>query len=127
MYNQVLYFLYWLCNAILLYFFSETVGVKVVLLGNDRLNTVESAIYSGFVLTFLIWIWWDFAIAKQFDLRKERVAAAFFLFVNFFSLWAMSRFSQITGLYIENIAWVIVLSVLATSIQRIVWKIIKGK
>jgi len=106
---------------------SEVFNIKSIMLGSSRLNSVESAIYSGFCLTFLVWMWWDFAIAKKFDLRKERINGLFFLFVNFTSLWVISKFSGFTGLYIDSYLWIFMLSVLTTTIQRMVWKVIVGR
>lgn len=127
MYNHILYLSYWIFNSFLIYLGSEVLIIQDIQLGNSRLNSIESAIYSGFCLTFLVWIWWDFAIARKINLKKPYVTLLFFYCVNCFSLWVLSKFSHITGIAIESVAWILIFAIATTIAQRIVWKVIVGR
>lgn len=113
-----MYFAYWLINSFVLYLASWVIPDNNVILGNWRFNSVESSFYAGFWLTFLIWIWWDFAIAKKINLKNKIVAFGFFWFVNFFSIWVVSRFSHFTGFELVNYQWVLAIGFAATVLQR---------
>lgn len=124
MYNHLLYFSYWLVNMCVLYLVSLFVPGELIHLGSWRFSSLEAAFYSGFFLTFLVWIWWDFALARKFDFDKTVTVLLFFLFVNYFSLLVISRFSYITGFEIYNYIWAFVIALVTTSMQRVVRKII---
>jgi len=126
MYNHLLYLGYWLTNSIVLLLSTLVTGNSVIL-GGDRFNTLEASIYAGFWLTFLIWVWWDFAIARKFKLDKGVIIFGFFLFVNIFSLVAVSRFHFFTGFELINYFWVLAIALLATILQRVAWKLIVNR
>lgn len=123
MYNHLLYLGYWLTNSIVLLLSALVAGNSVVL-GSDRFGSLEASVYAGFWITFIVWVCWDFAIARKFKLDKQAVMFMFFLFVNAFALVAVSRFSSITGFELTNYIWVLAIAVLATISQRISWKLI---
>lgn len=127
MYNHILYLLYWFFNSVIIFILSEAVNIREIRLGSSRFNSIESSIYAGFCLTFLIWVWWDFAIARKFNLKNEKTTTLFFLFVNCFSLWVMSRFSFITGFSVSSFLWLFILGVIVTAVQRVVWKVVVGR
>ncbi len=124
MYNHLLYLGYWLINITVLYAASLFLPESFIHLGSWRFSSIEAAFYSGFFLTFLIWIWWDFALARKFDFDKKITVFLFFLFVNYFSLLVVARFSYITGFEIYNYLWAFVIGLVATGMQRVVRKII---
>ena len=126
MYNHILYFAYWLVNSLVLYVFSIVYPNSVVL-GNWRFSPVEASIYSGFWVTFFIWVLWDFAIAKNVKFDSALVTFGYFGLSNFFSFWLVARFSQYAGLGIAHYGWAILVGLTAYIFQRIAWRSIVGK
>ena len=122
MYNHLLFLSYWLVNTTVL--FLASLFIPAIRLGVERFNSFESAFYAGFWLTFFIWVFWDFAIARKFQLDKKGITLTFFLFVNSISVWAVSRFYFITGFELTNYLWALVIGLLATLLQRVVWKLV---
>lgn len=126
MYNHLLFLSYWFVNTSVLFIAGVLPGRNVIL-GDWRFNSFESSVYAGFWLTFLIWVSWDFAIARRFKLDKLPVTLGFFLFVNSISIWAVSRFSSVTGFVLVNFFWALVIGCVVTLLQRVVWKLIVKK
>lgn len=93
-------------------------------LGEGRFSSVEASIYTGFWLTFMVWVWWDFAIAKKVSLDKYLFNLGFFLFVNTFSLWVLSRFSGFTEFEIKNYVWILIIGMTVTLCQKIAWNLV---
>ena len=124
MYNHLMYFAYWVINSFVLYLATWVLPEKSVTLGNWRFSSIESSIYAGFWITFLIWVCWDFAMAKKFNLRNKIVSFFFFLFVNAISIWVVSRFSNITGFEVINYQWILAIGFVATIFQRVPWKFV---
>lgn len=127
MYNHLLFFSYWIINSIVLFAASLVIPNHELVLGSWRFTGIEASIYSGFWLTFLIWVWWDFAIARKFNTYKKVAAFSFFFFVNVFSIWALSRFTYFTGLALLNLWWAIVIGFIAMILQRFAWRMIVKK
>lgn len=123
MYNHLLFLSYWLVNAVVLFLAGSLPGHNVIL-GNGRFNSFESSFYAGFWLTFFIWVFWDFAIARKFKLDKEGVTLSFFLFVNSLSIWAVSRFYFMTGFELTNYLWVLIIGLTVTLLQRVAWRVV---
>lgn len=124
MYNHLMYFAYWVINALVLYLASLIVPDSNIALGNWRFSNIESSIYAGFWLTFLIWIFWDFAIAKEFDLRNKTFSFIFFLLVNAMSIWIVSKFATVTGFGVINYQWILAISLVTTLLQKVPWKFV---
>lgn len=124
MYNHLMYFAYWVINSLVLYLASWILPENNVVLGNWRFSSIESSIYAGFWLTFLVWVFWDFAIAREFNLKKKMVAFGFFLIVNSISIWVISRFSNITGFELINYQWAFIIGFAATLLQRVPWRFV---
>ena len=121
-----MYFAYWVINSLVLYLANLLLPGNVVL-GNWRFSSIESSIYAGFWLTFLIWVFWDFEIAKKFNLKKKIVFFGFFLLVNSISIWVVSRFSNITGFALINYKWALIIGFIATIFQKLPWKFVGRK
>ena len=117
MYNHLLYFGYWVTNAIVLYFASILLPSDITL-GSWRFSTLEASLYAGFCLTFLVWIWWDFALAWKFDFHKKLPVFLFFLFVNYFSILTITRFDYLTGFSITSFFWAFIIGFVATILQQ---------
>lgn len=126
MYNHLLYFAYWLVNSIVLYFFGSMFSQNIVL-GNWRFNPIESAIYTGFWVTFFIWVLWDFAMSKGIKFDSSAVTFGYFFSANVFAFWIVSRFSQVAGFGITNYFWTFAIGLGAYIVQRIAWKLVVGK
>lgn len=127
MHNHLLYFGYWIVNSFLFYIASRAIPDNVVKLGSWRFSSLESSLYAGFCLTFLVWVWWDFALARRFNFNKKFITFLFFIFVNCFSIWAISRFSYFTGVEVTNYNWIIVIGLAATILQRFIRRVIVNK
>lgn len=127
MYNHLLFLSYWIINSLVLFMASLVIPSHEVVLGSWRFSGIESSIYVGFWLTFLIWVWWDFAIARKMNSYKKFVAVSYFLFVNIFCIFALSRFPDLTGLTLKNFWWAIIIGAVTTILQRIAWKLIVKK
>ncbi|MBI3290367.1 hypothetical protein HYZ78_03135 [Candidatus Microgenomates bacterium] len=125
MYNHYLYLAYWLVNSVVLLLTTFVTGQ--VVLGSERFNNFESAFYSGFWFTFLIWVCWDFAIARGWKFDRKFTSVALFLLFNLFAVFTISRFSYFTGFALTHYAWVLVIGVLAMVFQRVVWFLITNK
>ncbi len=127
MYNHLLYIGYWIINSFLLYIASQSIPDNIVKLGSWRFNMLESSLYAGFCLTFLVWMWWDFALARRFNLNKKLFVFLFFIFVNSFSIWAISRFNYFTGVQVTSFVWIVAIGLAATVLQRLTRKLIVNK
>lgn len=123
MYNHILYFFYWLFNSLVLYVFYIAFPDSIVL-GNYRFNAPETAIYAGFWVTFFVWVFWDFALAKGVKFDSSAVVVGYFWLVNAFAFWVVARFSHIAGFGIINYFWVIAVSLVALVFQRMVWRVV---
>lgn len=123
MYNHFLFLSYWLVNASVLFFAGIIPGNNVVL-GSWRFNSFEASAYAGFWLTFLVWLCWDFAMARQFKFDKKGITVGFFLIVNVVSVWAISRFYFVTGFELKNYVWALIIGLTATVFQRVAWRIV---
>lgn len=124
MYNHLLFFGYWLINTAVLFLAGSLLPPEYIHLGSWRFGAVEACFYAGFFLTFLIWIWWDFALARKFDFDKKVTVFLFFLFVNYFSLLVVARFSYITGFEAYNYLWTFIIALGTTSMQRVIRRVI---
>lgn len=123
MYNHLLYFSYWLVNSTVLYVLGLLFSQNIVL-GNWRFSPIESAIYAGFWVTFLIWVLWDFALAKGVKFDSKVVTFGYFGITNIFGFWLVSRFSQYAGLGITNYIWAFAIGLVAYIFQRLAWGIV---
>ena len=129
MYNHVLYIAYWAVNTTTLYVASLFLPKGTILLGSWRFNPFEASLYSGFWITFLIWAWWDFAVARRFQISSRNIVIvfAYFLFVNVFSLWAVSVFSSFTGFVLVNFQWALIIGAVTTVLQRVTFSFIVAR
>lgn len=125
MYNHLLYLGYWFVNSLVLFFSSFF--ITDIHLGNARLNSIESAIYAGFWLTFCVWIWWDFAIARNLTFKGKGVSFLIFVIVNSASLFIISKFRFATGFEMSGLVWLLGIASIVTFLQRIVWKLVVSK
>jgi len=118
MYNHLLYLLYWLINSLLFYLASFAFAGNVIL-GNTRFNEIESAVYAGFWVTFIIWVVWDYIYARAQKLGDTFITSIIFWITNSVGIWLVSRFSDVLGLGISNYGWAFVVGVFANFIQRL--------
>jgi len=126
MYNHLLYFTYWIVNALIIYIFGLLAPGDVVL-GNWRFGAIEASIYAGFWITFFVWLLWDFAISKGIKFDTGIVTLGYFWAVNIFAFWIVARFSQYAGLGIRSYIWAILMGFIAYAVQRLAWKFIIEK
>lgn len=126
MYNHHLYFAYWLVNSVVLYalgfIFPETIQ-----LGNGRLMPLESAIYSGFWLTFVVWSMWDYVIVRRARLEPEYVALVYFLLVNTLGVMLIAYLTRFTGLSVQSFWWCAGIALIANILQRQAFRFITSR
>ncbi len=125
MYNHLLYLAYWVVNVIVIFtlgrLFPGLVG-----LGVNKFAPLESAIYSGFWLTFFVWTMWDLVISQEVKLEPAPLAFVYFFLVNALGLWLVSYVSRYTGIVVWG-GWIWVVAFAANILQRLVWKVIVGR
>ena len=126
MYNHILYFLFWVINIAVLYFFGLLFPNSVVL-ANYRFSPLESAIYAGFWVVFITWIFWDFGIARKLQFENTIVRWGYFFMVNAFSFWIVSKFAQYIGFGIFHYYVTFALGGIALIFQSMVWALILKK
>ena len=121
MYNHLLYIAFWATNSLILILASAFAG-DYVQLGGVRFNNIESGIYAGFWITFIVWAFWDFSMGRRYNLQKKYRSFLFFFLVNVFAYWAVSKFNNWVGYTLIDFTWVFVLALIATFFQRIIKK-----
>lgn len=125
MYNHILYLAYWGVNTAAIFVLNRLFPEEIVL-GVNKFVPVESAVYSGFWLTFFVWTLWDLAVFRKIKLSPKPVAFIFFLIANCFGILVISLASKYTGMKIWG--WWIWGAALTTNIfQRWVWSRIVGR
>ncbi len=121
MYNHLLYIFFWATNTLIL-IIASTVAPEHLTLGNARFNNVESGIYAGFWITFIIWAFWDFSMGRRYNLSRKYRSFIFFFLVNFFAFWGVSNFENWVGFSQQDLNWVIIVAIVATLLQRVIKK-----
>lgn len=117
MYNHILYFYFWLVNTLVLLGFGWIFPVDVVL-GNWRFGMAEAAVYTGFWVTFLVWCFWDWAIAKKFRLDLTWFRLGYFGVVNVIAFWLASRLAVYSGFGITDFTVALFIAVPAGLLQQ---------
>lgn len=125
MYNHLLYFTYWLFDSLVIYGFSLAFPGTLVL-GNWKFTPIEAAIYSGFWVTFFVWVMWDLAMAKGVKFDMGIITLGYFWSANIFAFWIVSRFSQFAGMGISHYYWAFFVALAAYFVQRLAWRLVVG-
>lgn len=115
--NRLLYIFFWP----LLLFLAASVFTIDVVLGTYRFSTLEAAVYSGFWVTFLAWVVWDFVKARGISLNNRIVTVAILWLANSAAVWIVARFAHITGLGISSYRWALLLGLIVALAQGTVW------
>jgi len=121
--NRFLYVIFW---PLLLFLASSIFTVDVVL-GTYRFSVFEAAVYSGFWITFLAWVIWDFLKARGISMNVKAVAIFFLWLANSAAVWMVARFAHITGLGISSYRWALLLGLLVALAQGTFWANAKKK
>ena len=122
MYNHRLYILFWMISALALVL-GNIFFPGYYVLGNARLSAVESSIYASFWITFIYWVFWDFAVARAIPNSWEGGSLLYYLIANTISLWVVARFALYVGFGIPSYLTALFLSVFLTAFQKAVWSI----
>lgn len=125
MYNHLLYFSYWFINSFFLSFFHYLLPENFAL-GTWKLTGLEASIYSGFWITFVIWIFWDLILAKDIKLGGTKSFFWFWL-ANTIGIWITAHMGQFTGFGISSLYLAIILGLVINMCQRLVRKFIFNK
>ena len=126
MYNHILYLVYWLLSSIIVYL-AFVVFPDNVVLGNARLGPIDSAIYSGFWITFFVWSMWDFILARGARTDEPVTAVLFFWVVNSIGIWLVARMAHFTGLGLASFFWALILGAVIDILQRLSWKLVTSQ
>ena len=122
MYNHWLFLLYWLGNALIIWL-SAWLFPESYVLGTWKFTAIEGAIYSGFWLTFVVWIFWDFALAKGLKI-SQFINFFWFWLANTIGIWLVSHLNHFTGIGIRAYYLAIVLGLFTYTGQRWVKKVV---
>lgn len=125
MYNHLLYFSYWFVNSFIISLFSYLFPEDVIL-GSSKFSSLDGAIYSGFWVTFVVWIFWDYLLAKKTEWGKAKTFFWFWL-ANTIGLWATSQMGNFTGLHIVSIYLIIIVGLFANILQKGMRKFVINK
>ncbi|OGE25571.1 hypothetical protein A3H85_00165 [Candidatus Daviesbacteria bacterium RIFCSPLOWO2_02_FULL_40_8] len=123
MYNHLLYLGFWFTNSLTI-FLSQYIIPGNIVLGNWRFNRLEAAIYAGFWLTFLFWVWWDFAIHRKLKSDNKMISFFVYLVVNSLAIWAVSTFHYVLGFQLLGYLWAFAIGFVMTILQAFAWKIV---
>lgn len=124
MYNHWLFFTYWLVNSLVIWFVGAIFPQDLVL-GTWRFTAAEAAIYSGFWVTFVVWIFWDFLLARRYKFSRLLNFFWFWL-ANTLGIWLMAHINHYSGLGISAYYWAIVLGLVVNLAQSRVRKFYLG-
>lgn len=125
MYNHTLYFAYWFVNSAVLFFSTFLLPDSAVQLGSWRFTSLEASIYTGFWLTFLYWVWWDFEIYRKLKSDIRIVSFFVYVIVNSTAVWIVSVFGDTPGFKLNSYyPWLIILGFTITMVQSLIWKIV---
>ncbi len=122
MYNHLLYFSYWFVNSFLISFFHFLFPENFVL-GTWKLTGLESSLYSGFWITFVVWIFWDLLLAKNIKLGSTKSFFWFWL-ANTVGIWITAHMSHFTGFGISTFYLAIILGFFTNLLQRLVRRLV---
>jgi len=123
-YNHFVYLLYWSITSIVIYL-AGLLFPQDVVLGNYRLFAIDSAIYSGFWITFIVWTLLDFVQARGINVNKFLFNIIFFVPANIISIWLAARFAGLIGMGLVNYQWAVILGVTIYVFQKFVSGILK--
>ena len=119
--NRLLYIFFWP----LLLFLAATIFTADVVLGTYRFSTLEAAVYSGFWITFLAWVVWDFIKARGVSLSNRAFGVTILWLANSAAVWMVARFAHLTGLGISSYRWALLLGLIVALAQGTVWANVK--
>jgi hypothetical protein len=115
--NRLLYIFFWP----LLLFLAASIFTIDVVLGTYRFSTFEAAVYSGFWITFLAWVVWDFIKARGISLNNKVLAVVVLWLANSAAIWIVARFAHMTGLGISSYRWALLLGLVVALAQGTFW------
>lgn len=106
--DHVLYLFSWLITSLLLYL-VHVIFPDTVVLGTYKFTVAEAATYSGFWITFLIWLINDLVVVRGLNPESRMGSWVFAILVGSASVWMSARFAPFTGLGIASYRWAIFL------------------
>ena len=115
--NRLLYIFFWP----LLLFLAASIFTIDVVLGTYRFSVLEAAVYSGFWITFLAWVIWDFVKARGISLKNKALAVTVLWLANSAAVWIVARFAHLTGLGISSYRWALLLGLVVALAQGTFW------
>lgn len=121
MYNHVLFIIYWIITATILYIIHIFYPTSVVL-GNHKFVTIEAAVYSAFWISFIMWTILDVFYSRGFRFRNLVLFLIAFLAANSVSIWMVARFAKLLGLGIVSYQWAFAMAAVITVAERIAWQ-----
>jgi hypothetical protein len=122
MYNHLLYFSYWIVNSFVISFFHYLYPNDFVL-GTVKFTPLDASIYSGFWLTFVVWTFWDYIMAKEIKFGGIKTGLWFWM-ANVIGIWVTARLSNFTGFGISYFYLAIILGFFTNLLQRLIRKFV---
>lgn len=116
MYNHLLYLAYWGVNAVVFWGLGRMYP-EAVLLGVNKFGAMEAAVYSGFWLTFVVWVLWDFVLAQGGNFGSGWAAYTYFFAANAVGVGVVTVFGGVTGTRVVSVLGVVMVGAVANMLQ----------
>lgn len=123
---QLLLFIgFWLTNAILFWIIG-LIAPGGVVLGNQHVSAIQAGLFAGFLLSTV-----NILTEPAIELAKFKPQQGqwrwLFVAVNTISIWVITRLALIVGVGINAFWWAVILGVILTFGQWMVWKLVAKK
>lgn len=123
---QLLLFIgFWLTNAILFWIIG-LIAPGGVVLGNQHVSAIQASLFAGFLLSTV-----NILTEPATELAKFKPQQGqgrwLFMVINTISIWVITRLALIVGVGINAFWWAVILGVILTFGQWMVWKLVANK
>jgi len=123
---QLLLFIgFWLINAILFWIIG-LIAPEGVVLGNQHVSAIQASLFAGFLLSTV-----NILTEPAVELVKFKPQPGqwrwIFVVINTISIWVITRLALIVGISINAFWWAVILGVILTFGQWMIWKVVEGK
>ena len=123
---QLLLFIgFWLINAILFWIIG-LIAPGGVVLGNQHVSAIQASLFAGFLLSTVNILTEPAAGLVKFKPQPGQWRWLF-VAVNTISIWVVTRLALIVGVGINAFWWAVILGVILTFGQWMIWKLVEGK
>ena len=111
----------WVLNSLIFLVFKQILGNNVVL-GNDRVAAPMAVVFSGLILTLVIWAVEPILNKSGQKVKDKRLMVIFYLAANVLGIWTVKRLERLTGVGVSSTMYVAIMAVAAPFAQ---WAILE--